>query len=222
MNLLNKRRIKTIYLSIYNLIQSIGWLYLFFRTLRKNIKKKEQTTWDRTNLILKSFQTLGILDILNSYFKIIKSSPKVTCQQILARLFITYFVVDKVPKLKSSRTLYPLLLSWSLSDTIRYFYFSLKEIGFQPYWIKYLRYSTFLVLYPVGMLSEALLILETFKLQIPSPSTKVTDNIKTREDITTMSKTHNIILFLFLITSIPLFYPSMFKHMMNQRKKYLE
>ena len=216
MNFLTKGKLKTIYLTNYNLIQTIGWIYLFFKTLRKNIKKKEETTWERTNLILKTFQTLSIFEILNSYLKIVKSSTKETSQQILARLFIIYFVIDKVQLLKKSKILYPLLLSWSLSDSIRYFYYFLKEFGFQPYWIKYLRYSGFLIFYPIGMISEALLIIETFKIQIPNPSTKVTDNIKGKDDIINISKLHNFILFLFLFSAIPFFYPKMFKHMVRK------
>jgi very-long-chain (3R)-3-hydroxyacyl-CoA dehydratase len=209
-----KENVKQIYLMSYNSVQTLGWLYLFFKSIRKNIKKKE-TAWQRTGLILKIFQTTSLLEIVHSSTKLVKSSPKETSQQILARLFITYVVVDKVPKLHESKFLLPLLLSWSVSDIIRYTYYFLKECNYIPYWIKFLRYSAFLGLYPIGMLCEALLILEAFKLQIPNPSTKLRDNIKEKDSITRLSNTHNLSLFLFLILTVPYGYPKMFQHMVS-------
>ncbi|RLM92436.1 hypothetical protein C2845_PM08G05170 [Panicum miliaceum] len=48
-----------------------------------------------------------------------------------------------------------LVLSWSITEVIRYSFFGLKEaFGIIPYWHLWLRYSTFFVFYPIGLVSE--------------------------------------------------------------------
>ncbi|PWZ08360.1 Very-long-chain (3R)-3-hydroxyacyl-CoA dehydratase PASTICCINO 2A [Zea mays] len=52
-----------------------------------------------------------------------------------------------------------LVLSWSITEVIRYPFFGLREaFGITPSWLLWLRYSTFTVLYPVGLISELGLI----------------------------------------------------------------
>ncbi|OWM85416.1 hypothetical protein CDL15_Pgr019040 [Punica granatum] len=52
-----------------------------------------------------------------------------------------------------------LVISWSITEIIRYSFFGMKEaLGFAPSWLLWLRYSTFLVLYPTGITSEVGLI----------------------------------------------------------------
>ncbi|BAD61102.1 putative tyrosine phosphatase [Oryza sativa Japonica Group] len=57
----------------------------------------------------------------------------------------------------------PLIISWSITEVIRYSFFGIKEsFGFTPSWLLWLRYSTFIVCYPVGMVSEVGLIYIAF------------------------------------------------------------
>lgn len=53
-----------------------------------------------------------------------------------------------------------MLIAWSLTEAIRYSYFTMK-IGFGDVGkaLTWLRYNTFVVLYPVGILSEIWLII---------------------------------------------------------------
>ncbi|XWS29592.1 hypothetical protein CRYUN_Cryun24cG0042000 [Craigia yunnanensis] len=52
-----------------------------------------------------------------------------------------------------------LVISWSITEIIRYSFFGMKEaFGFAPSWHLWLRYSTFLILYPTGISSEVGLI----------------------------------------------------------------
>ena len=47
-----------------------------------------------------------------------------------------------------------MLLAWSITEVIRYFYFFQNLRGGVPAWLTWLRYNTFFVLYPVGIASE--------------------------------------------------------------------
>jgi hypothetical protein len=55
-----------------------------------------------------------------------------------------------------------LVLSWSITEVIRYSFFALKEtFGYTPRFLLWLRYTTFFVLYPTGICSEAGLVFVT-------------------------------------------------------------
>uniref|UniRef100_A0A0E0QIJ8 Very-long-chain (3R)-3-hydroxyacyl-CoA dehydratase n=1 Tax=Oryza rufipogon TaxID=4529 RepID=A0A0E0QIJ8_ORYRU len=52
-----------------------------------------------------------------------------------------------------------LLISWCITEVTRYCFYGMKEsFGFTPYWLLWLRYSTFIVCLPVGTVSEVGLI----------------------------------------------------------------
>lgn len=50
-----------------------------------------------------------------------------------------------------------MVLAWSITEVIRYAYFVVTIAGFDAPELTWLRYSTFYVLYPPGILSEAYL-----------------------------------------------------------------
>eukprot|EP00798_Chlamydomonas_sp_ICE-L_P013857 gene13856-19780_t len=54
--------------------------------------------------------------------------------------------------------LFTLLMAWSLSEVVRYSFFALKEAGSVPYASLWLRYSSFIVLYPIGVASELAMV----------------------------------------------------------------
>lgn len=62
-----------------------------------------------------------------------------------------------------------MLLAWSATETIRYTYFfgllgGLDELGGLPRWLKWARYNTFFVLYPMGIASECYLLYQSIPL----------------------------------------------------------
>lgn len=55
-----------------------------------------------------------------------------------------------------------MILSWSLTEVIRYAFYAFSLLGSEPpHLLTYLRYTTFYVLYPLGAGSEAFLIFAT-------------------------------------------------------------
>lgn len=54
-----------------------------------------------------------------------------------------------------------MVLSWSLTEVIRYEYYACSLVGTEPFPLLWLRYTTFYVLYPTGAGSEAALVFST-------------------------------------------------------------
>ena len=84
-----------------------------------------------------------------------------TMVQVASRFVLVWVIVEQFPDIAGRSPAYTtMLIAWSLTETIRYSYFTSK-LAFRevPGWLTWLRYSTFLVLYPMGILSEMYLVL---------------------------------------------------------------
>ncbi|KAK6822581.1 hypothetical protein PG987_014126 [Apiospora arundinis] len=93
------------------------------------------------------------------------------------------------------------VLAWGCSEMIRYAFFVGQLLRGEPFgWVKWLRYNAFLVLYPVGLLSEAWLVYLA---------------LVWGEGIGPLYKGY---LFLGLLTYLPAG-PYLFTHMLKQRRR---
>jgi Protein tyrosine phosphatase-like protein, PTPLA len=60
-----------------------------------------------------------------------------------------------------------MILAWSITEIIRYFFYAANMLQLEPRWLLWLRYNTFFVLYPLGASSEAALIFSTLPSHWP-------------------------------------------------------
>jgi very-long-chain (3R)-3-hydroxyacyl-CoA dehydratase len=80
--------------------------------------------------------------------------------QVASRLFLMWAVCFPFPQLNTSVWYSSMLTAWGLTEVMRYSYFALKQVEAVPGWLHWLRYSAFLVLYPVGISSEVAMTLK--------------------------------------------------------------
>lgn len=79
--------------------------------------------------------------------------------QVSSRFLLVWGVVHLYPYLAIEAPTYSsMLIAWSVTEVIRYSYFALSLSGFTPRPLTWLRYNTFFVLYPIGILSECSLV----------------------------------------------------------------
>lgn len=56
-----------------------------------------------------------------------------------------------------------MLIAWSVTEVIRYFYFVFTLSGYKPAIMTWFRYNTFFILYPLGISSECWLIYKSIE-----------------------------------------------------------
>ena len=78
--------------------------------------------------------------------------------QVASRFLLVWLVVYPRPQLTTNVSYTTMLVAWSVTEVIRYSWFALAQLRTPPAAFTRLRYSTFLVLYPIGILSECSLI----------------------------------------------------------------
>ncbi|PKX92007.1 putative membrane protein [Aspergillus novofumigatus IBT 16806] len=150
--------IKTTYLILYNTLSSTLWLRILLGAIAALLSPTDpfpkivythlepQTRWT---------QTLAIVEILHAATGLTRATVLPTFTQIFTRCVQVWAVNYQYPEPTASSTVYPaLLLAWSAADAVRYAYFGLLLAGIRVDGVKWLRYSLFIVLYPVGIGSE--------------------------------------------------------------------
>ncbi|KAM0953556.1 putative very-long-chain (3R)-3-hydroxyacyl-CoA dehydratase [Dioscorea sansibarensis] len=208
--------LKRIYLSLYNWAIFFGWaqvLYFAVKTLRGS---GYQAVYDAVEKPLQLAQTAAVLEIFHGLVGLVRSPVSATLPQIGSRLYLTWGILYSFPEIRTHFLVSSLVISWSITEIIRYSFFGMREtIGFAPSWLLWLRYSTFLILYPSGISSEVGLI------YIALPFIKASEKYCIRmPNKWNFSFDYFYAAILVLLTYVP-GSPHMYGYMVGQRKKAL-
>ncbi|KAB5547511.1 hypothetical protein DKX38_010917 [Salix brachista] len=141
-------------------------LFLAVKTLKDS---GHEHVYNAVEKPLQLAQTAAVLEILHGLVGLVRSPITATLPQIGSRLYLTWVILYSVPEIQSHFLVTSLVISWSITEasimskvtgvSIRYSFFGMKEVlGFAPSWLMWLRYSTFLLLYPTGISSEVGLV----------------------------------------------------------------
>ncbi|KAI0168443.1 tyrosine phosphatase-like protein [Pestalotiopsis sp. NC0098] len=146
--------VKNGYLILYNAVSAVLWATVLGRTVGTNIIRGPAFVYISTGDFVLWTQTLMIMDVLHALFGIVRSDPVTAAAQVASRYVAVWAVQYPFPALCASPIYSSMLFAWSLTEVIRYSYLALKLAGSEPYAFLWVRYSSYLVLYPVGILSE--------------------------------------------------------------------
>ncbi|XBI62027.1 hypothetical protein VPH35_042732 [Triticum aestivum] len=152
--------LRRLYLSAYNWVVFFGWAQVMCYAASALLESGHEAVYAAVERPLQFAQTAAFMEILHSILGFVRSPISTTLPQITGRLYITWGILWSFHEAQSHILLTSLIISWSITEVIRYFFFGMKEtFGVAPYWLLWLRYSTFLVFYPTGIVSEVGLIL---------------------------------------------------------------
>ncbi|XP_012525076.1 very-long-chain (3R)-3-hydroxyacyl-CoA dehydratase 2 [Monomorium pharaonis] len=208
-----------LYLASYNFVQTLGWSYLLCQIIRHYIEPSSGSTlWDKTKVPVIIFQNAALLEIMHAATGLVPSSVIVTTFQIFSRVMLVDGVMLATPVTYAAASLgLPLALTaWSITEIIRYLYYFLNLIGIVPYALVWLRYTTFIVLYIMGVTGELLCCYAAVKYASANPyawSYVLPNN---------WNFTFSYLYFMiaYMLMYIPGF-PPLYLHMWAQRRKVL-
>ncbi|KAH9985820.1 tyrosine phosphatase-like protein [Russula compacta] len=158
-------------------------------------------------------QSVAVLEILHVLFGFVRSPLGTTTAQVASRLFSVWGIAARFPSAQCSPFYASMVLSWSLTEVIRYTFYAASLIGWEPAPLVWARYSFFFVLYPTGAGSEALVNLATLPFSIASGGSWFSSALPLAHwDAYTLVRAVLFILWW------PGLYP-MYTHMIKQRRK---
>jgi hypothetical protein len=158
--------ISKIYLSIYNLLLFLGWFYLLVHfvveSFRTNFFTALQRQFESNSNIIHFLQFLNLFDIVNAMAGLWGESEismfwRLYCK-VLRRIQL-YPALLLIQEVHVNTWLGLTLLSWMISDVIRYPFYLLNTWKICPKWLKWLRYSNFYYQYPLNIISETQLFI---------------------------------------------------------------
>ncbi|KAJ0181172.1 hypothetical protein K1T71_003257 [Dendrolimus kikuchii] len=205
-----------LYLLAYNGIQTLGWAYMLIQTLSHFLNRGTlDTFWDEIKWTVVIFQNAAVLEVLHAAIGLVPSSAFVVFMQVYSRVFLVCGSLLATHGATVSPGLPLAILAWSITEIIRYAYYALNIVNFVPQLLLFTRYSTFLLLYPIGITGELLCMYHSL------------DEIKEKQLLTiSMPNSWNFIfnyyyfLIFYMFLYLPLF-PVLFGHMLAQRRKML-
>lgn len=140
---------KTPYLIFYNLLQFAGWSVVL-ATGRMDF--------------LCFFQTIQLLEVLHCMLGLVKSSAMQTFMQILSRLLVVWCALVPYPETQEILGFKMILWAWPLAETTRYIYYAFNLMNLNIYIFTWLRYTLFIILYPLGVSGELLILYKLLQI----------------------------------------------------------
>ncbi|KAG5930848.1 hypothetical protein E4U53_002103 [Claviceps sorghi] len=149
---------KTGYLVLYNAASAVAWSVVLGRTIGLLCLGGPPAVYAGVGEWTKWTQTMAVLEVLHSLLGIVRAPLATTAMQVSSRLLLVWPIVNTWPFLALSPFYASMLLAWSVTEVIRYSYFALSLAHMLPPALTWVRYTTFYVLYPLGITSECMLV----------------------------------------------------------------
>ncbi|KAG6002462.1 hypothetical protein E4U21_003028 [Claviceps maximensis] len=150
--------LKTGYLILYNAVSAVAWTVVLGRTVGLLYLGGPEAVYGGVGEWTKWTQTMALMEVIHSLLAIVRAPLATTIMQVSSRLLLVWPVVNTWPFLAASPFYPSMLLAWSVTEVIRYSYFALSLAGMLPPVLTWVRYTTFYVLYPLGITSECMLL----------------------------------------------------------------
>ncbi|ORZ33147.1 tyrosine phosphatase-like protein, partial [Catenaria anguillulae PL171] len=154
-----------LYLTVYNLVSFLGWSSILVRAASAVLLTGTPVSglYALVGADLRRVQTLAVFEILHAVLGVVKSPIMTTATQILSRLLIVWINLHYVtsPVVQHHWAFATLLVAWCTTECIRYSLYGLAQWDIKPAPLTWLRYSSFLPLYPLGVFSECMIIYQS-------------------------------------------------------------
>jgi len=152
---------KEAYLVLYNVVQALGWAaVLGVSALEIHRTSSTDTVFAAAGLLVCYYQGLSLLEALHAATGLVRSGVAAALIQWVGRSHVLYAVLYQIPALHSSPAVAPLFIAWGLSEVIRYPWYAATTAGACPAFLTWLRYTAFIILYPIGVVSEVWLLVQ--------------------------------------------------------------
>jgi very-long-chain (3R)-3-hydroxyacyl-CoA dehydratase len=182
----NSRSASQRYLVVYNTLSALLRAFILVRTIYLWTTNGTTAVWLDLNVLTLWTETIAAIEVIHAATGLVRASPATTALQVAGRNTIVWAITRNYPDVAASGWAYTSMLTvWNAADTLRYLYFAVEKATAQaPHILLWLRsvlpqgamkvrradnrsdrYNMFIVLYPIGILSEMWLV---YQVIVPS------------------------------------------------------
>ncbi|KAA8495928.1 Very-long-chain (3R)-3-hydroxyacyl-CoA dehydratase PASTICCINO 2B [Porphyridium purpureum] len=161
------------YLFVYNMSMALGWTYILGSLGHCYLNGSgPENAFAYVGFALAVWQTGAIFEVLHAAFGFVRSPVISTFIQVLSRVYVYWLVARPFPQMHQSPVFSSMVFAWCLAEIPRYLTYALSLTGTAPQPLVWVRYSGFMLLYPLGAGSEIVLTYLSLPLQreaLPKP-----------------------------------------------------
>lgn len=191
------------YLVVYNAVSTVLWGCVLLRALILYPLVGPDFVSEGMAEFTAGVQAIAILEVVHALVGLVRAPVLTTAMQVASRLAVIFGVVLMFPSSAACTAFTTMVVAWGITETIRYPFYWASLSGGVPNFLKWARYNLFIVLYPLGASSEAILIFRALpQAQLLHPY-------------------YNLFLKALLLIYPPSFYV-LYMHMWAQRSKVLK
>jgi hypothetical protein len=151
------------YLAVYNAIAFLFWSAYLFWFIQSGFVLNETGL-----LLLNIAQGLAVLEIVHTVLKWVKSPVGSTAAQVSSRLLVLVALNFFYAEINLVKLTYAGLcivsFAWGITEMVRYSFYFLGLFNLQPYFLLWMRYSFFVLLYPLGVTGEWFILVHPLML----------------------------------------------------------
>lgn len=146
-------KLHNVYLFLYNSLQAIGWAISLWRILISfSSTKSVNGAYASAGELICFLQSVAFLEVFHGAIGIVPSGVLLPLMQWGGRTHFLLALVWSINEVQELPAVFITFFAWSLSEVIRYSHYALNcIISTPPYWVTFLRYTVFIVLYPIGV-----------------------------------------------------------------------
>ena len=186
------------YLAAYNLIAFAFWAAYIVSYISSGLQMNSLNL-----LLLNIAQGMAVLEVLHALLKWVKSPVVSTAAQVASRILVLVFI-NLFIQTYAAVTIFDIgvkvvSFAWGITELVRYSLYFLGLFNKQPTALLWMRYSFFIVLYPLGVTGEWLILLT------PIVANGIVFDFYTA-------------LIVVLLVSYLYYFPVLYKYMWKQRK----
>ncbi len=193
--------VKIKYLLAYNLILAIGWAVFLVLFILRGCQLDETTL-----LLLNICQGAAVLEIVHAILRWVSTPVFTAFVQVFSRILVLVFInilpTEEIISVLGLSGIVLVAFAWGITEIIRYSYYFFSLLKKEVYVLTFLRYTLFIILYPIGVFGEWLILLTFIKLNGWE------------------FNLGNALMAVVLFSYLPLF-PKLYKYMWAQRSKKL-
>lgn len=210
------------YIFSFNCFSLLAWVciaHFCIQHLLDHGIKDFDIFYNKVEKPLQIAQSLAILEVVHAGMNLVRSGWITNVIQVVSRLHVVWIIFVENPATHNFIYMFTCIFAWSIAEIIRYPFYALGVFDISPKFLTILRYSGFLVLYPIGIFSEVRCILHSLPL--------FRDNSKFSTWPSAMPNVFNFQMNLYVVYLVILacYIPGsfvMFTHMLGQRKKVMK
>ncbi|XP_027871145.1 very-long-chain (3R)-3-hydroxyacyl-CoA dehydratase-like isoform X1 [Xiphophorus couchianus] len=168
------------YLFMYNLVQFLGFSWIFVNmTVRLFILGQDSfyDTFHTTADMMYFCQMMAVLEVVNPLLGLVKTGFFPAMIQVAGRNVILFVIFGCLDEMQNKAVVFYVFYLWSSIEIFRYPFYMLACIGTDWKPLTWLRYSLWIPLYPLGVVAEAVAVIqslpifdETRLFSVPLPS----------------------------------------------------